>query len=99
MIRRTSVSEDGQIELSQPAGIGEQVDGDDLAVDDGEVEDDTRSAARSPHGPNGPVHKRQLGDLGAALERAGHRRCTEDLLRRPRLHSGGVGPEHDIGVQ
>src|SRR5215212_1864690 len=54
----SSVVQGRQVELAQPLGVGEDIDGDDLPVGDGEAKDDPRPPAGRPHRSHGPIHQR-----------------------------------------
>jgi hypothetical protein len=58
-----------------------------------------RPPAGSPDQPDGPAHERHLGALGPPEEEAGHRRRPDVLHRRTGFDGGGVGPQHDVGVE
>src|SRR5215207_1909915 len=97
-----SAVEDGQVQLPEPLGVGDDVDVGDLAVPFLEVEDDEQSLERSDYDAHGSVDKRRLSEPGPCRE--GQRPPsygprTVDLARSASTHGCAIGSNDDVGVE
>src|SRR5262249_48996000 len=78
--------------------IGEDVNGDDLPVHDGETEYDTRLPAWSPYRTHRAVDQRQLGESRPPQKGVGHHLRAAHLPCCARLHRSAIGAHHNVGI-
>ena len=96
------VAQDGGGDPADPFGVGDRVDLDDLAVDDGEPHDGEGLSTQGDDHAGCSVHQR--GVQAGSRERAhdclpGNGRRTMDHLRGGRVPGAKVGSQHDVGVE
>src|SRR5262249_57222343 len=93
------VVEGGEVELAHALGVGERVDGGDLACGDGEAHDRDRLAVDGDHDAGGAVDQDGVGAAGGPGEHERlpcHGRRAADDRRGSRL-GAAVGSQHDVG--
>src|SRR5665811_2324526 len=93
------IVEEFQFELPDVRWVGDQVDGDNLAVPDGEVDDNARRPARRPDSPWHAIDEGWFRGLGTAREGLCHRRRTYGLPIAAHRHGDTVGADHGVRIE
>ena len=92
-------SSDHDVEHLEDGRVGDDVDGDDAAARDDQLERAAEPAVRAEHGPGGAVDEREAGGPRPAEQGAGHRLRAREPPDAAELRDVAVRPQDDVRVE